>query len=116
MIGRRRVVDMSMSWSLMLALQALAPITAPAVAAFDLGAVVPRKDCASNAEEIVVCGSPGDAGKYRLRLVPSAEFDEKPLSATMRIGNASAGLHGATETFPNGSVSNRVMVTVKVPF
>jgi len=81
--------------------------------AFDLAKLPPARSCTSGSSgDIVVCG---DRSRYRLEDLPDGRFEDKPLRADMRIGNAQAGLRVETKELP-GAISQRVMVKLKLPF
>ncbi|QAY79053.1 hypothetical protein [Sphingosinicella sp. BN140058] len=112
---------MDVAWLLML--QTAAASSAPVPSDFDLAKIraadtdlsITGRCAASNAAEIVVCGrrrSP-DADRDRYR----PEFAEKPLRAEIGIGGgATARAFVDSVAMPNGEVSKRVMVGVKLPF
>lgn len=82
---------------------------------FDLRTAITGKPCAAaTSDEIVVCAARSE--RYRLRELSASRFDAKPLVAATRIGNASAGIDTEQKMFPGGIPSNRVMLTLKLPF
>ena len=62
---------------------------------------------------IVVCGR---RRSNRLEPLPQEEFEQKPLKPETKIfGGGTAKAHVERKEFP-GAVSNRAMLTVKIPF
>lgn len=102
--------------TIVLIVQASAVLGALEGSDFDLRAVNPPKTCTSKGEEIVVCGRKDNDETFRLRTLPPSRFDPKPLRATVGLGTGTLGIEGDQKTFPNGEISNRVMLKLKVPF
>ena len=114
-----------MAVALWLALQAASPAP-PAGAApvdFDLADVPEaapglRRTCrGADSDEIVVCGQRRrGGGDYPLEAMARI-FETKPIVAETGIGGgAVARAFVESVTMPNGEVSNRVMVGIKLPF
>lgn len=103
-----------MSLTILLIAQASATLGTPE--AFDLRAV-PRSPCAAGGEEIVVCGRKEDDDTYRLRPLPPGDYEPKPLRAQIGIGGGGTlGVGTEQAGFPGGTVSNRVMLKLKMKF
>lgn len=66
-------------------------------------------------DEIVVCGSRGEQGRYRLPKLPPT-YERKPLRAETTIAGTSARANVQSEARPDGLVDKRVMVTFSWPF
>lgn len=110
-----------MALALWLALQAA---SAAAPIDFDLAeapaeAAAPglRRACrGADADEIVVCGRRPRGGDYPLEAMARV-FEAKPIVAETGIGGgAKARAFVESVTMPNGEISNRVMVGIKLPF
>jgi hypothetical protein len=103
-----------MQLTLLLGLQVAIAPTVPAD--FNLARYRPSVSCESSGPfDVVVCGRRhGD----RNRLLPiEGSFETGPLIAETGVGgNMKAGMVGETVRFSNGTVSNRVMVRLRVPF
>lgn len=87
---------------------------------FDLRNFRPETSCESDTgrpDEIVVC-APGDSlERFRLRRLPSDKFEQKPIRAeTGLIGRVKVATEVEQETMTDGTISNRLMVRLKVPF
>jgi hypothetical protein len=112
---------------LLLSVQAAAAAPAPAPAPsprvdaidFDLAHVRPADTAADcdrrGGSEIVVCG------RRKGYVYPLAEmakiYEAKPLRAATGLGNGTTGGIGVSQAgMPDGRVSKRIMVTIKVPF
>ena len=107
-----------MNLALLLALQAAAP-PAPAAPAFDLRNYRPSPDdarCGSaNGQEIIVCGRRGGY-VYPLEEMERL-FKEKPIRAEVGIApNTSLRAYGDQVGMPDGQISKRAMVGVKLKF
>ena len=107
-----------MALAVLLALQAAAP--APPAAApidFDLARVKPSDPCAGGAtSEIVVCGRRPGRGDYDLEAWEKV-FREKPLIAEIGVGGgAKARAYVESAPMPQGQVSKRAMVGIKIGF
>ncbi|HEV2866785.1 MAG TPA: hypothetical protein VGX37_09730 [Allosphingosinicella sp.] len=107
-----------------LALQAAAqaaPAPAPPAAAidFDLARYQPSEggdECRRGEGDIVVCGRRNRAGDYPIELWQRV-FAQRPLVAEAGLGGAVTGrAFVESAQMPNGMVSNRVMVGIRVPF
>ena len=97
-----------------------APIEPRAAAegAGELGfTVTPERGCAgSEAGEIVVCGSRRDKERYRLRPLPQ-QYERQPGNAEIQLmEGVTGGIHVEGAALPNGMISKRIMVRVKVRF
>lgn len=113
---------MALAW--LLALQAAAP-SAPAVPAdFDLATFRPTEPeagrspaCGSGGgSEIVVCGRRRGGGDYPYEEM-ERRYQEKPLVAETTIGGgATARAYVESVAMPQGEISKRVMVGIKLPF
>lgn len=79
--------------------------------------VLPKQNCIpKDAEEIVVCGSRRDNDRYRIPQL-SSEFESKAMKAESELMNGvTGGIQVDSVTFPNGTISKRIMVTVKTKF
>jgi len=110
-----------MALTLLLALQAAGqPVPLGTGAAdFDLARFQPAAPDAcrgQNASEIVVCGRRQAGDGYRLKELSRA-FEEKPLRAETSIsGGAVARAYVDSVMMPNGEISKRAMVGVKIGF
>jgi hypothetical protein len=115
-----------MALTLMLALQAAGqPLPSGTGAAdFDLARLRPASPdpCrGQNASEIVVCGRREAGDVYRLKEMPRT-FEEKPLRAETSLGkdatgvDATAGVYVDSVTMPDGQISKRATIKIKLPF
>lgn len=114
-----------MTLALLLALQAApaAPVAprpgpaAPLPVSFDLAALPPGGDCrGAGGAEIIVCGRRPGRGDYDFEKWEKV-FAQVPIVAQMGIGGgAVARAYVERAAMPNGEVSNRVMVGIKLPF
>jgi len=114
-----------MSMALLLVLQAAAPVQTPPIH-FDLAKLKPggsgltmpafsRRCERGDSSEIVVCGRRYGGGYRVVKL--SSEFEPKPTVAEAGlVGNVTGNVHLESVQFPNGEVSNRVMIGFKLPF
>jgi hypothetical protein len=102
--------------SMMTALLLQAAVAAPDID-FDLRSATARFDCApGRVDEIVVCGRP-DHDRHRLRPLPDAAYAEAPARAEAKLfGDVTGSAVVEAEQFPDGVVSNRIMLKLKVPF
>lgn len=116
-----------MSLALMLALQAAVAPPAPLVAPIDFdlaryrsdapGLGLPGRDCAADAPAaIVVCGRRRSGGAYPMEEMERLYAQEPLVAEIGLIGNARARAYVQSVEFPNGQVSNRVMIGIKLPF
>ncbi len=110
-----------MPLTLLLALQAAGqPVpSGTGKAGFDLARMPPAAPDAcqgQNASDIVVCGRRQAGDGYRLKELPRT-FEEKPLRAETSIGyGATARAFVDSATMPDGQISKRAMIGIKVPF
>ena len=111
----------------LLALQAAAPPPALGAIDFDLARVRPAefgldgagrtRGCdRADSSTIVVCGRRPSGVGYPLQEWARI-FEPRPIVAETRLtGNLSGRAYVESVAFPNGEISNRVMVGVKLPF
>jgi len=113
-----------MALALLLALQAApeADRRPPIPSDFDLARVRPadgasgRACTGASAEEIVVCGRRRRGGDYPIEEM-ARRYAEQPLVAEKDIGGgAKARAFVESATMPDGTISKRIMVGVKLPF
>jgi hypothetical protein len=108
-----------MTLSLLLALQAAPapPPAAPLPVDFDLAQVRPGDDCRrEGGAEIIVCGRRPGRGDYDFEKWEKV-FAEKPIVAELGIGGgAVARAYAESVDMPQGQVSKRIMVGIKLPF
>ena len=108
-----------MALGILLAIQAAAPAPAPSLVPveFDLGKVKPSDPCAGGAtSEIVVCGRRVGQGDYDLEAWEKV-FRDKPLIAEIGVGGgATARAYVESAPMPQGQVSKRVMIGIKMGF
>lgn len=84
---------------------------------FNLGELAPAKACTpGQGDEIVVCGRP-ETLRHRVEPLPDALHVEPPIRAETRLFGDVVGsaVVESTEVAP-GIVSDRIMVTIKIPF
>lgn len=72
--------------------------------------------CEASALEIVVCGKARDPDRYRLKPMEPMASSAPPRAEWELGGGVRAGVAASQVPMPQGAVSNRVMVTVKLPF
>ncbi len=83
---------------------------------FDLHKLSAVPDCPKPvAGEIVVCASVDAQSTFRLRPLPPDPGDA-PLKAETQIGKAKLSAEAESATLSGGTISNRAMVRVKIPF
>ena len=109
-----------MFWRLIAALQAPAtPALLPITYRLPAGTTAPVS-CAGKpaaGDEIVVCARPRSADRYRYRPVEGDYAEGLPRAETSLFGGAAKGSIDLTSVKrPDGTISNRAMVTLKVPF
>ena len=110
-----------MTLALLLALQAASPAGAagadPLAVDFDLAEVKPREGCApGSGSDIVVCGRRRKNDAYPLEEWERI-FATKPLVAETGIGGgARVRAYVDSVVMPNGEVSKRAMVGIKLKF
>lgn len=109
-----------MALILLFALQAAAQAGSAALLPvdFDLAAVRPAEpdDCGGGGSEIVVCGRRANGGAYPLEAMARI-FEPKPLVAETALGGGVTGrVFVDSVTMPDGQVSKRAMVGLKMKF
>ena len=111
-----------MGLALWLALQASAPSAPPTAipSDFDLAtfrlADGPGRSCAArDSSEIVVCGRRPSGGDYPFEAMARL-FEPKPVVAETSLGGVTARAYVESATMPDGTVSKRLMVGIKLPF
>ncbi len=121
-----------MALALLIALQAAAPVSSPTAPAappplipddFDLARLrslefsLRRRGCEpQDSSTILVCGTRPRGGDYPLEEWERI-FAEGPLVAeTGLVGDATIRAYVEAQAMPNGDVSNRAMVGVRLPF
>lgn len=115
-----------MAWAWLLALQAAAEpsLSAAVPADFDLAKVRPRDDewrfgrsCRrEGSDEIVVCARRRPGNDYPLE-EEARRFREKPIVAETAIGpGATLRAYGESAAMPDGQISKRAMIGVKLRF
>jgi hypothetical protein len=84
---------------------------------FDLARYRPRSDCApAEAEAITVCGRRPLSTAYPLERMAKI-FESGPLDTETGLGgNMRGGVYLKQVEFPNGEVSRRILVGIKLPF
>ena len=110
-----------MKLTLLLALQAAAPLPAPADPGepirldFDLGKYSPSASCESQGPfDVTVCGR---RHADRNRAYPlTGDFDAKPLVAEMGFGRNMKAAVEAEDVKLGGATSHRMMLRLKLPF
>lgn len=105
-----------MSLALLMSLQAAA---APQAVDFDLARYKPSQPArcaASGVTEIVVCGMRPRGGDYPLEKMARI-FEEKPLVAQTDLGGGAQGrAYVESVPLPNGMISKRAMVGIRLGF
>jgi hypothetical protein len=110
----------ALAWALQAAAAASAAQApaAPVAVDFDLARYRPgggAGGCGTEAE-ILVCGRRERSGDYPMERWARV-FAQRPLVAEARLGgNATGRVFVDSAQMPNGMVSNRVMVGVRIPF
>ena len=111
-----------MNLALLLSIQAAAAGAptgaAPMPVDFDLSRYkAPEPGCGdASGAEILVCGRRPDGGDYPFEAMERI-FRDKPLVAEIGIGGgAKARAYTEGVALPNGMISKRIMIGVKVPF
>ena len=66
--------------------------------------------------EVVICGSRPGESLYRLPRLPERYDPKKIRAETNVIAGVNARAHVDTVDMPDGNQSNRVMVTIGIPF
>ncbi|WP_426166876.1 5'-nucleotidase [Sandarakinorhabdus sp. DWP1-3-1] len=87
-----------------------------ALADFDLRKLKPATGCRGTGDEIVVCGRREPVDRNRLQPLPQTSYDTPLVAETGIIGKVRGSMTAAPFALPNGVVSNRAMVNVKIPF
>lgn len=85
---------------------------------FDLRKLAPKDACAPAAgDEIVVCGSRDQTALHRLEPLPERPAELLlPKAVFGIVGDIRGAVETDAEELPGGTVSNRIMLRMKVPF
>ncbi len=93
---------------------ALLLLLAPATADFDLKLLPSSRSCiARSQDDILVCGM-STSERQRVRPAPES-YPDKPLVAEVTLPNGWKANFNATSAVLPGAISNRAMVTLKIP-